>query len=46
VDVVKSGIAGLDGKLKKLVVLGQVGVVCCVIVTVFVVVGVISMILK
>ena len=37
VEALKSGIAGLDGKLKKLVVLGQVGVVCCVIVTVFVV---------
>jgi hypothetical protein len=46
VEALKSGIAGLDAKLKKLVDLGQIGVVCCVIVTVFVVVGVISMMLK
>ena len=46
VEALKSGIAGLDAKLNKLVGLGQIGVVCCVIVTVFVVVGVISMMLK
>ena len=46
VEALKSGIVGLDAKLKKLVDLGQIGVVCCVVASVFVVVGVIGMMLK
>jgi hypothetical protein len=46
VEALKNDIAGLDAKLKKLVDLGQIGVVCFVIVSVFVVVGVISMLLE
>jgi len=39
-------IAGLDVKLKKLVDLGKIGVVCSIVVAVFVDVGVISKLLK
>lgn len=39
-------IGGLDAKLKKLVILGQIGVVCTLIIAVFVVVGVILLLLN
>ena len=46
VEALETRIAGLDAKLKKPVDLGEIGAVCSVVVTVFVVVGVISMLLK
>jgi hypothetical protein len=46
VEALETRIAGLDVKLKKLVDLGKIGVVCSVVVAVFVVGGVISMLLK
>ena len=46
VEALETRIAGLDAKLKKPVDLGKIGAVCSVVVTVFVVGGVISMLLK
>ena len=46
VEALETRIAGLDAKLKKQVDLVEIGAVCSVVVTVFVVVGVISMLLK
>jgi hypothetical protein len=39
VEALKASIGGLDAKLKKLVDLGQIGVVCIVVLAVFVVLG-------
>ena len=46
VEALETRIAGLDAKLKKLVDLGKIGAICSIVVVVFVVVGVISMLLK
>jgi hypothetical protein len=43
VEALKATIGGVDAKLKKLVVLGEIGVVFIVILAVFVVLGVIKM---
>ena len=39
-------IGGLDAKLKKLVTLGQIGVVCTLVIAVFVVLGVIILLVN
>lgn len=45
-EAIQSSISGLDSKLKRLVHLGHVGVACCVVIAVFVVVAVVRMLLQ